>query len=106
VKKFLVVKLSLELLVLINRCASNKIYRKKIIYTSLSLVFFSFLVVTSLPPQPLCTSLIKRERARKKGLAPVIVFCFCNMHIVLQSGAGEPGEDMQSKACERHGLRA
>jgi hypothetical protein len=84
VKKFLVVKLSLELLVLINRCASNKIYRKKI----------------------MCTSLIKRERARKKGLAPVIVFCFCNMHIVLQSGAGEPGEDMQSKACERHGLRA
>jgi hypothetical protein len=79
-------------------------YIRKIIYTSLSLVsFFSFLVVIFLPPQPLCTSLIKGGRAGRKELAPVTVFCFFSMHIALQS---EAGEDMQSGACKRHGLRA
>jgi hypothetical protein len=36
--------------------------------------FLLFLVVPSLPPQPLCTSLVKRGRAGRKGAKPQSMF--------------------------------
>jgi hypothetical protein len=40
-------------------------------------------VVISLPPQPLCTSLIKGGRVGRKGLSPIQCLLWDNLHIDL-----------------------
>jgi hypothetical protein len=89
-KKILVLKLPLELLVFYNRCDLN-IKNRKNLFIPLGVLFFFllFLVVVSLPPQPLCTSLIKGGRAGRKGLSPSQCLLLDNLHIALQSRVGD-----------------